>query len=144
MNRHLKVAFFMAPVLAMLGYFLAGYFMKPKEVAAQQQQLRLLGSCMPRENACIFTLGDLELKLISNEQKQQHQLAVISSEPVSNLSLALGNNEAYKQFPMMKSDNGKYWQIKLENNDNVLIYKSLRMALSYKNKPYYAESTVTF
>lgn len=144
MNRHLKIAFFITPVLAMIGYFLADYYMKPKEVAAQQQQLRLLGNCAPRDNACIFKLGDLELKLISNEKKQQHQLAIISSKPIANLSLALGEDDSFKQFPMMKSDNGKYWQIKLNNDDNILKYNALRMALSYKKAPYYAESMVTF
>ncbi|MCB1583067.1 MAG: hypothetical protein KDI92_08385 [Xanthomonadales bacterium] len=118
--------------------------MAPTEIAGQKQQLRLLGNCLPRENTCIYTLGDLELKLISNEQKQQQQLAAISNKPVSKLSIALGQKNDFKQFPMMKSDNGKYWQISLNNSDNILIFNKLRIAFVYQNKSYYAASEVKF
>lgn len=134
----------MAPILALGSYYLTGKLMAPTEIAGQKQQLRLLGNCLPRENTCIYTLGDLELKLISNEQKQQQQLAAISNKPVSKLSIALGQKNDFKQFPMMKSDNGKYWQISLNNSDNILIFNKLRIAFVYQNKSYYAASEVKF
>ncbi len=134
----------MAPLLALGAYYLTGKLMYPKEAALQQQKLHLLGQCMPTENACIFTLGDLEIKLISNQQKQQQQLAAITNKPVANLSIALGKSTDFKQFPMMKSDNGKYWQIRLDESDNILNYNELRMAFVFQDKSYFAESLVIF
>lgn len=134
----------MAPLLALGAYYLTGKIVSPKEVENQNQKLRLLGQCLPIENACIFTLGDMEIKLISNEKKQQYQLAAITNKPVENLTIALGKDAQFQQFPMMKSDNGKYWQIRLEDTDNILNYNNLRMALSFQKKSYFAESVVIF
>lgn len=134
----------MAPLLALGAYYLTGKFITPQEVAQQNQKLRLLGQCLPIENACIFTLGELEIKLISNEKKQQYQLAAITNKPVADLTIALGKDTHFQQFPMMKSESGKYWQITLKENDNILNYNNLRMALTYQKKSYYAESMVIF
>ncbi len=144
MNRHLKIAFFMAPLLALGAYALTGYFMTPQQNGPASSALSALGKCKPLDNACIFQAGDLEIKLISNEQQQQQQLAVFSNKPVSALTMALGNDSGFEQFPMMKSDDGKYWQIKLKSDDNILKFNTLRMALRYKEQSLYVESEVYF
>lgn len=144
MNRHLKIAFFIAPFLALGAYVLTGFYVSPKEIKNQQNKLRLLGDCQPQENACLFKLGQLELKLISNQKQQQHQLAIITNEATNELSVALGDEYQFKQFPMMKSDDLKYWQIKLNKSDNILNYSKLRIALTYKDENYYADSEVIF
>ena len=144
MNRHLKIAFFMTPLLAIIAYVLTGYYLSPQEINDQNNKFRLLGTCKPRENACIFILGKIELKLISNEKQQQLQLAVISNEPIESLSLAMAETESFKQFQMMKSSDQKYWQISLDEHENLLNYHHLRMAMKFKNEAFYAESKVYF
>jgi len=144
MNRHLKIAFFMAPLLAIGAYIITGYLVDDKPATANQAQLQLIANCLPTENTCLFFVEDLELKLVSNEQKNQQQLAVISTKAISNLSLALGKNDSFMQFPMMKSDNSRYWQIKLKPNDNIKKHQQLRLAFTYNETSYFAESKVYF
>jgi len=144
MNRHLKIAFFVAPLLTIIAYILTGYFTDSKAQRSAQSKMTLLGSCQPAENACVFMLGELELKLISNVKKQQQQLAIISNKPITHLSVALGLNNNFKQFVMMKSDDGKYWQIKPDKNDDILKFKQIRLAFKYMDSPSYAEAEVQF
>ena len=144
MNKHLKVAFFIAPLLAIGAYVLTGYLYAPNKANEPQHKLHLLGQCLPTENACIFIADQLEVKLISNQQNQQHQLAIISNEPIARLTVALGLNNQFTQFQIMKSDDDKYWQIKLNDNDNILIYNQLRMAFTYQEQNLYTESEVLF
>ncbi len=133
----------MAPLLAIGAYVMTDFYLAPKELAIQQQ-LRLMGTCQPQENACLFIAGKLELKLISNVKQQQNQLAIISNKPIESMSVALGNQQQFKPFQLMKSDNNKYWQIKLEKSDKILIYNSLRIAITHNSNSYYAESEVHF
>ncbi len=144
MNRHLKIAFFMAPVLALGAYAITGYFMPRQAASTAGNQLALLGQCEPLENACLFQAGDLEIKLISNEKQQQQQLAAFSNEAISDFSLALGDADGFVQFPMMKTENNKYWQIKLTSQDRITKYKQIRLAFKHEGLPYFAESKVQF
>lgn len=144
MNRHLKIAFFMAPLLAIGAYVITGYLITTESVQTNPKKLNLIANCLPTENTCVFHTADIELKLISNEQKNQYQLAVISTQSINNLSLALGQNDTFIQFPMMKTDNNRYWQIKLNASDNIKDYQQLRLAFTYKNNNYFAESAVIF
>ena len=144
MNKHLKLAFFIAPLLAIGAYILTGYLYSPYKTNEPQYKLHLMGQCLPTENSCIFIADPLEVKLISNQQNQQHQLAIISNEPISRLTVALGLNNQFTQFKIMKSEDDKYWQIKLNNSDNILKYKQLRMAFTYQEQNLYTESEVIF
>ncbi len=149
MNKHLKIAFFIAPLLAIGGYVMTGYVVTTKPVnkslpVNQASQLRAQGDCLPTENSCQFSTAELQLRLISNEQKNQQQLAVISTEVISNLSLALGQGDTFKQFPMMKSEDNKYWQIKLNPSDKLIDYTQLRLALTHQEKNYFIQSEVNF
>ena len=144
MNRHLKIAFFMAPVLALLSYALTGYLMNPEVSRQQQGQLLVHGQCLPTENACLLTLGPFELKLLSAEKQQQQQLALISNEPISHLTVALGSEDRFRQFPLMKRDDGKYWQLHLTAGDQLSDYQQLRLAFKQGDQPMYAETAVRF
>ena len=85
MNRHLKIAFFMAPLLAIGAYFITGFLYKKQQTNIEYGQLQLSGKCLPTENACTFVSPELELKLISNEKQGQQQLAIISTKPINPL-----------------------------------------------------------
>ena len=145
MNKHLKIAFFMAPLLAIGAYIITGHLVTTKAIKTQQNQLLLNNNnCLPTDNKCVFQLADIELKLISNHQQGQQQLAIISTQNISSLSLALGQSNTFNQFPMMKTDNNRYWQIKLNPNDDIKNYQQLRLAFTYNETSYFAESDVTF
>lgn len=144
MNRHLKIAFFMAPVLALLSYAFTGYLITPEVKEQQQGKLMVNGHCLPTENACLMTLGQFELKLLSAEKQQQQQLALISSDPIEHLTVALGREDRFRQFPLMKGDDGKYWQLHLAPGDELGDYEQLRLAFKQGEQAMYAETDVRF
>ena len=144
MNKHLKIAFFTAPFLALLAYYLTGFFVTPTTSENTGQQMVLLGKCYPKDNSCRLTRGELDIKLISAEKKQQYQLALTSNKAIEKLTLALGNQNQFKQFPIMKSDNNRYWQIKLQPEDELSQFKQLRLAFFHENKPIFADIEVHF
>ncbi len=142
MNRHLKLAFFIAPLLAVGSYVMTGYFISEEHQGENHGSMRLAGSCLPSENACLFVSPEVELKLISNEKQGQQQLAIVSTQDINNLSLGLGHNDTFKQFPMMKTDNNRYWQIKLDKQDNLKNFNQIRMAFTIKSISYFAQSNI--
>lgn len=146
MNRHLKVAFFAAPVLALLAYFLTDRFVAVTEVAdADDVAMKLIGECRPVAGDCVFKRGDLELKLFSSVKQQQLQLAILSNRPLQAVAMALATDEAgFKQFPMMKADDANYWQIKLAAADHLPDFHRLRMVVKLGDKVFFAESEVIF
>jgi len=144
MNRHLKIAFFMAPLLAIGAYIITDRLLTTEAIKSNQTQLQLIDKCLPADNSCVFQVADIELKLISNHKQNQQQLAIISTQNIENLSLALGQDATFIQFPMMKTDDNRYWQIKLNPEDNIKDYQQLRLAFTYNEASYFAESDVTF
>ena len=142
MNRHLKIAFFIAPLLAIGAYIITGYVYIEPSTNKTPGQLNLIGSCLPTENACTFASSDLELKMVSSEKQGQQQLAVISTQAIQNLSLGLGKDKQFKQFPVMKTDNNRYWQIKLQAEDNIQQYKQIRIAFTVDENSHFAEAAL--
>ncbi|WP_223789047.1 hypothetical protein [Marinicella meishanensis] len=144
MNRHLKIAIIMVPLLALAGYGLAGWWLDRQQPAAANGQLRLLGTCQPSDNACVFQTPGLELKLISAVKQEQLQLAAYSSQAISDFSLALGNEQGFQQFPMMKSVDGRYWQLQISPTTNIRQFDQLRLAFKHQQQPVFAETQVRF
>ncbi len=142
MNRHLKVAILMAPLLAIGAYVITGYFVSSKQVKDSNGRLYIAGQCLPTENSCTFTSPNVDLRVVSNEQKGQQQLALLSTESINNLTVALGVNDQFKQFEIMKSDNNRYWQIKLQANDQIKDFTQIRIAFIMNENSYFAESEV--
>ena len=142
MNRHLKLAIFIAPFLAVGSYVMTGYFIAEEQQGENHGTMRLAGSCLPNENACLFVSSEVELKLISNEKQGQQQLAIISTQDINSLSVGLGQNGTFKQFSMMKTDTNRYWQIKLEKQDTIKNFNQVRMAFTFKSTSYFAQSEI--
>jgi len=144
MNKHLKIAFFVAPLLALAGYWLAGWWVERNQPATANGQLRLLGSCQPSDNACLFQAPALANKLISASKQEQLQLAAYSNQAITDFSMALGNEQGFQQFAVMKSDDGRYWQLKLNADTDIKQFNQLRMAFKHQQSPLFAEAAVRF
>jgi len=144
MNKHLKIAFFMAPVLALIAYGVTGYYQPKAKEMIGDYELRATSLCNPTQNTCLLISGKFELKLVSSIKKGKTQLAVISNEPVSVLSLAMGINDEYTQFKMMKSDDLKYWQVFLNEDQILNDFKKVRLAAHAKKANYFIETNIYF
>jgi len=141
MNRHVKIALVMAPILALVSYGITGYFQPKQEQKPGDYRLRLTSECMPTANSCEMKSGEFKVMLISSIKKGKKQLALVANQPMSYLSLALAqDNGDFEQFRMMKSDDSKYWQIGLNDDQVIDEYTQYRFAAKSLNSNYYIET----
>jgi hypothetical protein len=144
MNRHVKIALIMAPVLGLVSYGITGYFQPKQEQKKGDYELSMAGECRPSDNSCVMKAGKFEIKLISTIKKGKRQLAVISNQPVSLLSMALApDNNEFTQFEMMKSDDKKYWQVALKSEQELTGFNTFRLAAHSKDSNYFIEKNMT-
>jgi hypothetical protein len=145
MNRHLKIAFFIAPVLALVAYALTGYLTPKQKVSAGDYQLQQSGECRPVNSSCLLSYADFELKLISKQKQDKLQLAIVSNQELDALSFAMSeDNISFKQFKIMKADNKKYWQVFLEKDQLLNNYKYIRLASQSEKSNFYIETGIRF
>ena len=145
MNRHVKIALVMAPILALVSYGITGYF-QPKPVQkAGDYELKLSGECKPSDNACVMKSGKFEVVLISSVKQGKRQLALVSNQPISYLSMALArDNDDFSQFKRMTSDNHTYRQIALKDEQKIDEFGQFRLAAHSKKSNYFIENNITF
>lgn len=145
MNRHVKIALIMAPILALASYGITGYFQPKIEQKAGDYELRLTGSCRPSDNSCVLTSGDFEIMLISSIKNEKRQLGIVTNLPIAYMSLAMSNdNHDFIQFKMMKSDDKKYWQVALEENQKLELFSNIRLAANAGKSNYFIETAIQF
>ena len=138
MNKHIKTALFIAPILALGAYFAADVWVSKQ--TGDSQNLRQVGQCVPKENACLFRHADFEIKMISQKKNNQLQLALVSNRPIEKISLALSkSNVAFNPFPLGMGDNRQYWQILLKEGEDISQYKHFRLALEKDDKSLFSE-----
>ncbi len=87
MNRHIKIALVMAPILALVAYGITGYYQPVKENKPGDYQLHLTSECRPKDNSCAMKSGEFEIMLISSIKKGKQQLGILANQPVSYLSV---------------------------------------------------------
>ncbi|HOP22973.1 MAG TPA: hypothetical protein PK055_02940 [Gammaproteobacteria bacterium] len=145
MNRHLKIAFFITPLLALLGYFLTGVIHSDKKNKPGTYQLVRIGECKPLSSSCVFRYGEFELKLISKELKETVQLAIVSNTDISALSIALSiDNQSFEQFKVFTTGGKKYWQLKIDTYKNLRNYNQVRLATQAGESSYFIETEIIF
>ena len=143
MNRHVKIALIMAPILALASYGITGYFQPVSKQKAGDYELSLGGNCRPNDNSCVMKSGEFEIMLISSIKKGKRQLGIVANQPISHMSMAMaGDNNEFIQFKMMKSDNEKYWQISLKDNQELDGFIKFRLAAHSKESNYFIEKNI--
>ena len=143
MNRHVKIALIMAPVLALISYGITGYFQPSSEQDAGDYQLQLATDCKPKDNSCVMKSGEFEIMLISSIKKDKQQLGIVANQSISYLSVALakGDNK-FKQFKVMKSDDNKYWHVSLDDDQVLDDFNTIRFAAHSKKSNYFIETSI--
>ena len=144
MNRHVKIALIMAPILALLSYGITGYFQPQlKHEKGGDYQLNMAGECRPSDNSCVMKSGKFEIMLISSIKKGKRQLGVISNQPVSYLSMALARDDnQFTQFKMMQSKDKKYWHVALSNDQELDGFNVFRLAVNSQESNYFIEKNM--
>ena len=143
MNRHVKIALIMAPILFLISYGITGYFQPGVENKSGDYKLRLVGACQPKSSSCQMKFGDFEIQLISSIKQGKQQLGIIANQPISYLSIAFDEGDSeFEQFSIMKSEDKKYWQVALKQGQKLDGFKKFRLASHSKESNYYIEENI--
>lgn len=146
-NKHLILAMFIAPVLAILAYFATDYIVSEKPQMAQQgdaYKLAANSNCRYQSGVCTLKNGDIEVSVRARRVDANKLELIVSSEfdIQSALILFVNDRKDNKSKPVaMKAESKNSWKIKLNKNEDE---NTLRLALGIGSSLYYAETTAIF
>jgi len=146
-NKHLILAMFITPVLAILAYFATDYMVSEKPQMAQQGEaykLAASSNCRYQSGVCTLKNGDIEVS-VRAQRIDNNQLEIMVNSDLeiqSALVLFVNDKEDNKSKPVaMKAESGNSWKIKLNQNAGE---NTLRLALGIGGSLYYTETSAVF
>ena len=147
-NKHLILAMFVAPVLAIIAYFSVDHFVSEKPSAAKQgATYKLVGNsnCRYQSGLCTLRNGDIELVIRAKRIDERTVELVLSSElEVEDVLISLANSEADARPVKMQVKDGQS-DVLHATFDNFDPQRSvLRLAAGIAGSTYYAETTAVF
>ncbi|MGJ8692080.1 MAG: hypothetical protein ACSHW0_06325 [Thalassotalea sp.] len=111
MNKHNKLALFIAPFLIVIGYIASDYYVESTQ-EYKVIPLTLTGACQLQQE-CLFTAGDLKL----NIYQQQEQTIVNATHALDSVLLFVVKEEqgleVSQPFQLTNRDSQFYWQADL-------------------------------
>ncbi len=139
MNRHTKIAIFVAPILILLGYVLSDMYMEYEASKMKIVELTPFGHCDVKNQKCILKSGEFEINVMDDKGIT----TVNSTYPLDTATLFLvdkQNQAAPYQLGM--KDSPYYW--KRETPLGTLIANKgeshkLRVIIEIKGGKYFAE-----
>lgn len=146
-NKHLILAMFITPVLAILAYFATDYMVSEKPQMAQQGEVYKLAAssnCRYQSGVCTLKNGDVEVSVRAQRIDNNQLELIVNSEleVQSALVLFVNDKEDNKSKPVtMRAESKNSWKIKLNQNKDE---NTLRLALGIDGSLYYAETSATF
>ena len=147
-NKHLILAMFVAPVLAIIAYFAVDYMVSEKPHAAVQgssYKLVAKSNCRYKSGACTLKNADIEVHMRAQHTADKLvELSMYSELPIQNaiISYVVGDDASEPTQMIAASAEMKDWNISfyLKDPEN----STLRLALSISDTIYYAETTAVF
>jgi hypothetical protein len=108
MNRHQKLALFLAPFLLLGGYIASDYYLEYQAGSDKYYQLQVQNHCDVISGNCILESGELLLSL-SDEQGLTKLNATF---PLDSVVLILVSDDSSQQtYAMEMVENPYYWQV---------------------------------
>ena len=147
-NKHLILAMFVAPILAIIAYFSVDHFVSEKPQAAQQgstYKLVARSNCRYQSGACTLNNGDIEVQILATRiSNGDIELSMHSDMPIQNIIISYVS-VSYESEPTqmeMVSDEMTDWVtvVRLVEPEK----SQLRLALNISGSVYYAETTAVF
>ena len=147
-NKHMILAMFVAPVLAIIAYFSVDHFVSEKPQAAQQgntYKLAARSNCRYQSGACTLKNGDIEVQLVATRVSNGDvELSMHSDMPIQNVIISYVSDSYASEPTQMEVLSG-------EMKDWVTVVRlaepaksQLRLALNISGAIYYAETTAVF
>ena len=146
-NKHLILAMFVAPVLAIIAYFSVDYMVAEKPQAAVEgaaYKLAAKSNCRYQSGACTLKNGDIEVQILAKRiNSREVELNMHSALPIQNaiISQVVGNL-ASEPVVMLQGAAAADWSVLLDLPEPQ--NTRLRLALNIADTMYYAETTAVF
>jgi len=107
MNRHLKVAFMVAPFLALLGYIGADYYNENEAAKSKIIQLVPEGHCDIINQSCVLKSGEFKVNISDDAGVTE----VNSTFPLDSATLFLvDQSDKMTPYPLGMQKSPYYWQ----------------------------------
>jgi len=145
-NKHMMVAMFVAPVLAILAYVATDFVVSEKPSAAKEGQSYRLAAdsnCRYESGVCTLKNGDIELRLRAERVSENEvSLTLLSSKDIKEVLISF--NEIDQPFAPIKMHRGEKnaWQanLLLKSSENSI----LRLVVDIAGSSYFAETSAVF
>lgn len=148
-NKHMTIAMFVAPLLAIASYFATDYIVSDLPVSAAQGEIYSMtarSNCRYQSGQCTFRNGDIEVNLQLIEDAQgQRLLRAKSSHPLKGATIALVGAEQKEPqtLSLNKMDNsGERWAIPIKGSLDDK--HELRIAMLANATTFYGSTETTF
>lgn len=139
MNRHQKIAFFVAPFLVLGGYILSDMYMEYKAQQSRIFELAPKGHCDIVNEKCVLQSGDFKV----NISDKDGITTVNSTFPLDDATLFLvDGNQAVTSYRMGMKESPYYWHRETEIGKRLASKgqkQKLRIIASIKGGKYISE-----
>jgi len=147
-NKHLVLAMFVAPVLALIAYFATDYVVSEKPHAAQQgtsYKLAAKSNCRYQSGQCTLHNGDVEVNVrVERITGSLIELILQANVPLQNalVSFVIGNEEIDPAVMQRVVSEENTWRARFELVDPEK--STLRLALELSGSLFFAETPAVF
>lgn len=147
-NKHVILAMFIAPVLAIIAYFATDHIVSEKPQQAQQgssYKLAAKSNCRYKSGQCTLHNGDIEVNVrVEQVSAAAIKLILQSNTPLTNALAAFAEGESDIQpsslYPAAAQTNTWNAEFKLANIEKT----TLRLVLEISDSIFYAETPAVF
>jgi hypothetical protein len=140
-NRHLRTSLLVAPILAVVSYAAADYYVSERPAAAIRggsYPLREASSCRYASGFCQLENGDVELGVRARRlDSTQVELTLVSEQPLDQALVAVGTGDEFGA-PVSFRDDRVHLTLPRPTSSR------LRWAVSIRGSTFYAETAATF
>ena len=147
-NKHVILAMFVAPVLAIITYYAVDYMVAEKPHVAQAgntYKLVAMSNCRYQSGVCTLKNADVVVKLKAQRSGTDTIALTLDTEmPVQNIlvSSVIDANESEPKMMQRVGADGNSWQTQLEMKQAE--HTAFRLALNIADALYYAETSAVF
>lgn len=149
-NKHIILAMFIAPVLAIIAYFATDSVVSEKPHKAQtgeQYKLAARSNCRYQSGLCTLHNGDVKIdirinRLPSRSGKQSVELLLQSNTPLQQALVSLGQGDNTQPVAMDSEPGMLTWRTELETREPV--DAELRLVVMLSDTTFYASVPTVF
>lgn len=147
-NKHVIVAFIVAPILAIITYYAVDYVVAEKPQVAQKgvnYKLATRPNCLHKSGMCGFFNGDVEFDIMWEGSDSGYGLVKVVSKrlPLSGIKMAFGNpNQTMPMDLVMSEGNPLEWSVPL--NYHPAPDEAIHVVAAINDSLYFGEATAAF